>query len=360
MKVMGESTNFVTPLPPISTDTAQRIPTPPHGTMSKDLYKHLNPIKSFPKVLKNVNPVPVTSILKHETKYNPGDNITVYTLDDIDVPLKTIHAEPPLMSHHQWALQNPNPKQFNLDNSPKPHFSVNHVSHTHPEKHINFALADTKVTDITHQPSHDSMRKVSMSSLNNFNYFMPTNKKKYHAVAYPYYSETQSKAKLEPTKISLFLPIVNNGTDNRLQTSSPIHLPHKEPTPKVYPIKNENIEYQSSHGKHITVLRLKDLKPTINYKDTLRSQDAISHVLSRQPNPYETVLLRAVPNRLNNVTPMDNVPRIPNPNLIYPQVPKTPLTLSLEHFLSQMEVESEVNKNLGRSADKNSESAIGQ
>ncbi|KOB75087.1 putative epidermal cell surface receptor, partial [Operophtera brumata] len=340
MKTLGESIMFVTPLPTISTDNTQGIPTSPDGTNSINFYEHHSPVKSFRKVLENANPVPVISIPKHETNYNPGDNITVFTLDDINAPFKTIHAETPIMSHNQWTLQNPNPKPQNLDNEPQPHFSVSHVSHTHPEKHTNFAFADTKVQDMFHQPSHDSMRKVAMSSLDNFNYFIPSHENTVPAVAYPYYSATQPKSISEPMKISLFQPTVNNRTDYLLRTAS-------------YPTNKKNIQGQPSHGKHITVLRSKDLKPVTHDEDILRSQDWNTHVLSKQPNPYESVMLRPIP------SPKKNVPRTHSQKLIYPQVPKMPSTLNLERFLSQLEVESEVNKNLGRSADKNRENAIG-
>lgn len=368
MPIQSDSVNFVTPLPPIPTVSTQVLPTPPLSTDSIDFYKHLSPVKSFPKLLKNVTPLPVNGVSKHNPIYNPGDNITVFTLDDIDVPFKTIHPEPPLMSHHnQWALQSPSPKQINQSNPPKPHLSVSHIAHTHPEKHLNFAFADSKIHDIFHQPRttpkpihntienhqipftppHESMRKIPMSSIDNFNLFLPIHEKKIYPpkVHYTHHSETPPKPVSEPTKISFFQPLIHNRT-NFLQTTPNSLLNKKITVHSTY----------NSHGKHVTILRSKDVKGTtpIYDEDASWTQDSNTHILSKQPSPYETVLLRAVQ------SPKNNVPTIPNPKYNPPQVQKAYSTINLEHLLSQMELESEVNRNLGRSADKNQEAGIGQ
>lgn len=275
-----------------------------------------------------------------------------------------------MLTHRdQWALQDPNPERSNPINLPKSHTSVSHSSHSHPEKHINLAFANSKIHDIFHLPRttskpipntielpmpfpalHESIRKVPMSSVDHFDLFLPNHEKKYQPKAYyPNYSEMQPKIVSEPTKISFFQPQLNNRTNYLLHT-----------TPNS--IINNNFAVQSLHsprGKQVTVLRSKDLKATTSIygEDSLWSQGSNTHVLSKQPNPYETVLLRAIPSPTNDVRTVPN-PKYNSPQVISPQ--KKYSTVNLEHLLSQMEVESEVNRNLGRSADKNQEARIGQ
>lgn len=377
MPVLGEVMNYVTPLAPDSPTSAPVMPTPPHPTDSLDFYKHLSPVKSFPLVLKTVFPV-ISTPSQHATEapdvptYGRGDNITVFTLDDIDSPFKTIHPEPHLMSFHDnWQVQHrkPEPPQVTDLSNQTLHMHAEHIAH------INRVNEDAKLYDyrytqpnltqrppsqskdsqkvpIPHSQSIDShkipvksvyekIKKIPISKVDNLNYFIPSLKRRpISESSFPKslngIPKTNTWPEFPKHQQKMFEPSVKNSSVN-------YHVPN------VILAKSSSRD-PSQLRKHVTILNTKDfksLKPTERYHEVLWHDDTKAHhVLTKEPNPYETVLLRPVANaKLDAPSSYSPRSRARMPG-------KSPSALDLEHLLNQMEVESVVNKNLGRSAVK--------
>lgn len=348
--IEGDQIDHVTRLPPeYPSEVTPVLPTPPLAIDAMDFYKKKVPSKSFPKVLKTVTQGVLTSekTTLQSDEYTPGDNITVFTLDDIESPFKTIHAQPPLVSHREsWNLKPVTSKVPSYSAIlPKTHTSVSHTTHTHPEKELNIKSPHPKVNVVTRTRvlSHDSknswgalhvplkplpeaMRKVPMSSVDNFNYFLPTHDKRLPTFPYPRTDLSLPRITTH-TPLTYFEPKYYNRSDHILIRSS------TESTISYRPHPNS--------GKHVTVLKSKDLRPL--KESGIWVQDTKTHVLNKLPNPYESVLMNAVISRKGHTAKSKH--KTINPK-------KSPSTINLEHLLSQMELESEVNRNLGRSADQ--------
>lgn len=377
MPILGEVMNYVTPVALDVPTLAPVIPTPPMTTNPADFYRHLSPVKSLPKYLKTVFPVPITPVPQYAVEIPPnspqpqGDNITVFTLDDIDAPFKTIHPEPPLMGSHDnnWQVQHRKPEPPKLtDPFRKSHTSFNQASHSHPEKHLNLITADNKMHEFFIRPSvtqrlppppvesqkipiksvYEPVRKIPISKIdnNNLNYFLPSVDRRPIPESSFSNHRIESKSNDNPQApkhlLNLFEPVLNN-------KSAEYHVPRVI-------LPQSNTRDQSVFRKHVTILKTKDMKiqkPTEMYHDVMWDEDTKAHVLTKEPNPYETVLLRPVSNS-------KDVGSSYNRNVKSAHVAgKTYTTLDLEHLLNQMEVESVVNKNLGRSADKGQDTAAG-
>lgn len=367
--------NYVTPVAPILPTMATSVlPSPPITTDSTDFYRHLHPVKTYAKIFKT-SPITFSDIPKYsvEPKTHPkGQNVTVFTLDDIDSPFKTIHPDLSL-SNQNLNWEPPRPKigvTASSDYIQKPSFDF------HPKKHSHsFVLSDNRMHDIiaNQQPNlnynnkqqgnamqinslhsydgynmkqyNESPKKMSMADLENLNYFLPAFSSKIPTTV-SRKLETQTEPIISKPSHSFFQPA--------LQMQDPNNRSSIQIRPKVMQnslsYKNRHPEEQnvhSSYGKQMTVLRNKDLnviRPANNNNKGIW-HDTKAHVLIKAPNPYETVLLRPISH--------------PDPN--YQRNSKTPLAsgspLDLEHLVSQMEMESEVNRPLGRSADKMGDSA---
>lgn len=357
--------NFVTPVAPILPTMATSVlPTPPITTDSTDFYRHLHPVKTYSKIFKtsptSFSEHPKYSVEQSDSLKMPprGENVTVFTLDDIDSPFKTIQPDLSLSNQNQnW--EPPRPK-INIPSSP------DYFHHFHPKtKSHPFVLSDNRMHDIivnqqsSHNKNkqqanamqinslhshdgynmkqyHESPKKISMSDLEDMNLFLPAYKPNPNILtADSRRTETQTESMVTKPSHSFFRPTPYMQNSN-----------NRSSVPKVIQntvsYKNRHPEEQNIHtsyGKQMTVLKNKDLnafRPMHNNEGIWRNSEP--HVLIKAPNPYETVLLRPVS---------------PDPN--YNLNAKTPLSsspLDLDHLVSQMEMESEVNRNLGRSADK--------
>ncbi|KAG6464356.1 hypothetical protein O3G_MSEX014459 [Manduca sexta] len=374
MPTLGEpNVNFVTPVVPLlPTITSSILPTP-LTTDSIDFYKHLTPVKSFSK-LKPVNPVSISKAKNAITQDNASDNnITVFTLDDFESPFKTIHAEPPLVNHdYQFPFQDHRQGAV-IDNPKKP---PNFITHLHHGNDMNFILTDKKQNPLqnaieSRYPTfkqqylshslgplkipfqiHDPVKKIPLSQIDNLDLFLPDHDHKVitPTVSYP-------KAYVNPT----IKTITDLRTNQKFFEPAIMNKSANYPVPKVsinsilYNDPKENAA--SGTHKQVTVLRTNDVqnvKTTNNQHNDIIWRQNDKHLLTKAPNPYETVLLRAVPNAHIDTVPASTT----NTKIRYAGKPYS--SLDLEHLLSQMEIESEVNRNLGRSADKNQEAAAGQ
>ncbi|KAJ8713886.1 hypothetical protein PYW08_007506 [Mythimna loreyi] len=370
MPVLGEVMNYVTPLAPDGPTSAPVMPTPPLPTDSLDFYKHLSPVKSFPLYLKTV--FPVTTSPQHPTEapaipsYVRGDNITVFTLDDIESPFKTIHPEPPLIgSNDNWHVQPQKPKKPLVadsfrkihppyDQPPRMHAGHIHVVNTNP-KMLDYRHSLPTLTEkpppqsmnsqkIPVKSVYEKVKKIPISKVDNLNYFIPSLERR--PISESSFSKSHSDRKFNALpEQKLFEPSVKNSSVDH-------HVP------KAILAKSSSRE-PSQYRKHVTILNTKDMKsprPTQMYHQVLWHDDSKAHhVLTKAPNPYETVLLRPISNAKPDVPSsymQNSRARMP--------VGKSYTAMDLEHLLNQMEVESVVNKNLGRSADKDPGDVAGQ
>lgn len=383
MPTFGDSSmNYVTPIAPIlPTITPTTLPSL-ITTDPNEFYRHLSPIKTFPKFLKPPPPT-LNNIPKYasESQHKPeGDNITVYTLNDPGSPYKIIQPDPSLTSINDWQTRIHKPSNsiileplkipLNVDHILRPPISPMHA--VNPPSHIaghpisnykSFVPSDSKMHDLFQnskiypeneikpmaslnakmKQNYEPVRKVPISKLEHFNYFLPVYDRKS-----PNSFKTKESVITPPpiTTVTFFEPVRNR---------SALPLPPQEnPNLNSYHTAREH-SLHGSRGKHVTILRTKDLVKNTRPNDdnALWTQDTKTHVLTKAPNPYETVLLRPVPNvRTELSSKAINIAK--NPRI----AEKTYSALDLEHLLSQMEVESEVNRNLGRSADKNLDASV--
>ncbi|XP_075983325.1 stranded at second transmembrane protein isoform X2 [Anticarsia gemmatalis] len=402
---IGEIMNFVTPVP--STIPLPVILTPPHATEPVDFYRHLSPVKTLPKYIKTAF-TPVTSSMP--TKYDsaeespsqpsaasalaaptpsmppqtpaqpPGNNHTIFALDDGDTTFKNIHPKVPFVNviNHNWEMSNSKSESKLVDPLAITYTNYNH--HTRPQtpfvnqiatenKQQEFfqahrsqtAEAEKKATSpevSTTKYVYEPVRKIPLSRVENLNYFLPLGN--ISPATESYYTKHQTDhIPVKPSPIPefrsgganliFFEPVLPNRT-------TAYYPPRTIPSPQAKTVQTTRDKPVLS--KQVTILKTKDLKspkPTDMYDDMF-DQDSKTHLLTKMPNPYETVLLRAVPSA-----------KIHMPSTRYNQNPKPPTmagktytALDLEHLLHQMEVESVVNKNLGRSADKGLDIAEGQ
>ncbi|XP_026489641.2 putative epidermal cell surface receptor isoform X3 [Vanessa tameamea] len=347
--------NYVTPVvPAIPAVTTSYLPTPPRTT---ELYRRLSPIKSnFPIFFKTIVPHishndNFTYVSEKLPNHILGNNITVFTPEDIDSPFKTIQPEPPSVTINDDSDETSHSKSPVLSN----HYKNTHLSNTVSmstlnsvnQNPLNIIISDGKLLDVIQNVrnsnsgqlnvsnDHDlfikqiydnhSVKKVSQSQINHLNYFLPSHDKK------------TNQAYFEP-KVK-----IRNKTIDRYTPQDPLTIPSNQKDHLNHIIHN-------SLEKHVTHMTYKDLKTseTSDFESPLWRKHTENHLLTKEPNPYETVLLRILPNakpekKLAFDTPSKSIPRVPT---------KTYSSLDLEHILNQMELESEVNRNLGRSADK--------
>lgn len=382
-----EIMNYVTPVAPIMPTILPVLPTPPLTTDSIDFYRHLSPVKSYPKYIKTVFPPTISSKFDYESTARPegqGDNITVFTLDDVDTPFKTIQAEHSLVNNNNWEPQN-KPDTSKADSFRK---SQTSYQSQYSDKHNNIISNENNIPDYFHSPvsltespqqsgaemgnqkyNYEPVRKVPISQIDNLNYFLPAADRPKPKVDNSYH-KYQINAPLKPNNIPEPIHAMQP------QTVQPVHSIPSMPqqmffqplianqtndyhVPRVLlpqPPSNQNIVRDKPVlRKQVTILKTKDMKtPKTSdlYNGDLWRDESKAHVLTKLPNPYETVLLRAVPNAKIHMASRYNS-KLPH------MAGKPYTTLDLEHLLNQMEVESVVNKNLGRSADKGEDVAEG-
>lgn len=349
--------NYVTPLT-ITTPTLV-LPTPSLTTEAMnfkrvhsgklDFIKHLRPIKTgIPKYLKSLVPVVLNDTYK-EADANKNKNITPFTLYDIDSSIKTLNHQPDISKS---VIDQAKPIKIPYVNPVKKlHTGIvvaNH-DHTYTREQVN-KLCDTKsidtqlsnvVSDQQHVKIKNSYHSRKIPSLKeNVRYFRPA----FEPEKFPIRHHQFSPSLPSQPKDILFEPLKNNKNDSYIipEISTPID------------IKQDDNIIKNNQGKYVTVLRNKDLQSvkTNSLEKTAWKPKFHKHLLLKAPNPYETVLLRALPNtELYSI--IHNQIKSQNSASRYS-------TLDLENILSQMEVETDVNRNLGRSAEKNRATAAGQ
>ncbi|CAH2094377.1 unnamed protein product [Euphydryas editha] len=361
--------NYVTPVPvtilpvmPIATNSYLPIPTE-----RTEFHNRLSLIKSnHPIFFKTL--IPQTGhnnssnyLIDKLPNHIVGDNITVFTPEDIDSPFKTIHPEPPLVtnnvdwtaSHSKSPVLSNHFKNLQLSTpASKPNIDSKH------HKPFNIIKSDGKLHEVFHNFKHGvddkintlnshgsfvkqindnpSVKKVPLSQIDNLKYFLPTNNK-------------------EITKNSGFNHNdLHKSTQNYFEPKMQINKVITNFTPqdpqKIVFNQNDNLNHviYNTPEKH-TIMKTKDLKTagTSDFKSSLWRENTEKHLLNKEPNPYETVLLR-VPNAQTEIKSTF----VPTTNDIPRDRTKTYSTLDLERLLNNMELETEVNRNLGRSADK--------
>lgn len=338
----SQTVNYVTPITPLppTINLPSFLPTPPTTTKVTEFYGRYSPIKtSLPKFFKTLTKNDTTKHLDNMfPQHTLSGNITVFTPEDIDAPFKIIHPEPSLMYNAvDWGFPiYPKDSLSSKQNIHKTSSTLTHETHLPNPKPFNIIISDDKLHDVIEDPkygkdgklttlnAHDifvkqmndntALKKMLLSQYHKINYFRPHTDK----------SEI-SQSFFEPAKS------FNSSTD-----------------PSVGIKDHHNQIIHNLPAKRITVLKNKDLKlgPT-DIKTTAWAKNTAIHLLAKGPNPYETVLLKALPKKNNgdkfNFDPAMTIPKVPT---------KTYSSLDLEHLLNQMELESDTNKNLGRSADK--------
>lgn len=357
--------NYVTPVPIISTTTTSYLPIPTELT---EYYSRLSSIKSnLPIFFKTQIPHighnnSSTYLIDKLPNHTVGDNITVFTPEDIDSPFKTIQPEPPLVINNvDWSTSHSNSpilsnhfKNLQLI-TPAPISNIDFERH----KPLNIITSDGKLHDVFHNfkdgvngkinilNSHDSfvkhindnpsVKNVPLSQIHNLNYFLPTNGKEQMKN-----SGFINKDSYKSTQNYFQPKVQTNKIITHFNSQGPQNIYSKQ-------INNLNHDFHNIPEKLTTVMKTKDLKTagTNDYLSTLWRKNTEKHLLNKEPNPYETVLLR-VPNTQSEikstfVPSAKDIPRIST---------KTYSTLDLERLLNNMELETEVNRNLGRSADK--------
>lgn len=238
-----------------------------------------------------------------------------------------------------------------------------------------YKMSDLRMHEIIRQPPvtpknhntinllnkyYETATKIPVQTYEKSHYFAPTYVKSESHDSENYVQPNVNI--ITPMPIPYFKPLV---VQNHSLLHQPEHVAIPIPDNKAFPLSDTeafplSTNSEGKHnllGKHVTVLRTKDLtqkRPT-DLQNRWGQSSTNMHVLTKQPSPYETVLMRAIPNpKLETASSYER-------HLKSPAVSGKPYsTLDLEHLLSQMEVESEVNRNLGRSADKNQDTAAGQ
>ncbi|XP_013171001.1 PREDICTED: putative epidermal cell surface receptor isoform X2 [Papilio xuthus] len=361
------SQNHVTPVAPALPTVTTPLPTPLVMTETNDFFRHMNPAKTRLKTNKLVQPPDPGPIADdspyhyvHETKNN---TFAIYSPNEFHRPFKLLQPIPPVTSINvNWKSLEPPNKSVLVAPVPVsiqpniPLASHHSDTRTNSRNHLSYVLPDNKIKDLFEkykqnqmmeaksisdheeyvQQMHESVSKVPLLQMHNLNYFLPVYDKKIPSHVPFSFGETKTTpGSMKPIK-TYFEPMFNQSADYY----------RKYPNPQTY--KNGRHDVHGLHGKHVTILRSKDLKP-IRPSDTGNNDKSWPniHVLTKVPNPYETVLFRVLPE------PITDMQKVPSNSVKLNKVSgKSYSTLDLEHMLSQMEVESEVNRNLGRSADK--------
>ncbi|CAK1552323.1 unnamed protein product [Leptosia nina] len=325
--------SFVLPMPSYTTE-AMNFKKFHSGNL--DFFKHLRPVKtSIPKYLKSLVPaIPNYSNKELDDHISQEKtNITVFTPYDISSPFKTINPDLVLNNEvDQNRLKTSQVTSTKLLHSAKVVASHDRSS-ARKEKQ--------KKDDITHGDTNKrNQYKIINDNQNtardekHINFFIPAYDRNFAI------DDKSNNIMSSPDpKKTLFESI------NATQIDIPID--HNSPP-------NESIidhVAQNNQGKHVTVLRTKDLQAIKSNSVQTPWKPEIKHLLLKAPNPYETVLLRPIPN--TRLLSASNGPILPKLGSKYS-------TLDLENILSQMEIETDVNRNLGRSAEKNRAIAAGQ
>lgn len=340
--------NYVTPVASLLPTTVTTVKIPSITTDATDFYRHLHPVKTYHKYIKTVVPVSVINEPQNYVLDTPqipsqGDNITVFTLDDIETPFKTLQPESSVNGFPgDWVVR----QKIQMDPSPPENLQKMHKTSIHFNKtpHVTFSdnrppyvahgsnMVTASSISLNHQDMtrgyQESPGKMSMSKGDNLNLFMPAYEARPLA---PKTHQSQPKTNLEPKILSYFAPAQNLSGSNMPPSliSKPLYKKHPKDSP--------------ARGKELTILRNKEFnsgRMTDHRGHALWDKETKGHVLIKAPNPYETVLLRPVS---KGIPPS----YIGKAKALQSQSP-----LDLEHLVNQMEVESEVNRNLERSADK--------
>ncbi|XP_047506274.1 putative epidermal cell surface receptor isoform X2 [Pieris napi] len=327
--------NYITP----STLTTPRyvLPTPSLTTEAMnfkrlhsanlDFFKHLRPIKTgIPKYLKSLVPVMLNNTYREADEHK---NVTAFAMYDVD-SAKNFNNQPvvdPTKSGDQTSYVSPT-KKFHSEIVVATHDRKKEKTNMWDTNDIKQRIPDHYVNDVNIPTSKETVK-----------YFTPAYAPKDLMIQHQQFSHLDSSQYFR----DMFAPLNNE--------SGIVSNPLPKNTIPIDINQIDNI-IQNSQGKYVTVLRNKDMPKTNSVEKTVWKPDIRKHLLLKAPSPYETVLLRALPNtRLHSTI---------NEQIKSHKSPSKYSTLDLENILSQMEVETDVNRNLGRSAEKNRATAAGQ
>lgn len=366
---VAQKFNYVTPVAPfVPTVTTSVLITPPTATDDiSDLFPHLNPTKTITapkldKILKshefNVKPIKSTDSSKENVANFKYDN----NIKPINIGHKNINnvyqkAVIPILENHN-ELNNLKHNTFKpiLENNIKNIPLVINYGDMSTEKYIltnkkNYKIASVPNPSISVHNKHFNEEFVGPSLTTKRpiiykekqNYFIPDYSK---SSLLQYLNNTQfSTKRIQPHRNMpvYFKPNLNMSLNK-------INLPHSKPIilPNTISTKSMAQNIHSSLGKHITVMRAKDfplMKGDKNYDTSCsesRSSEQKSLILTKDPNPYKTVLLRPVPHTNLEV----------DKDRKYNRITDSYSALDLSRFLNQLEIETEVNTKLGRSAER--------
>lgn len=367
----AEVGNYVTPIAPLLVATTRVIPAPTMSTPTLEFYKKNKLINPISKIFRTTSGHITTNTHKYvdRANYSLDNNITEMALDGIDFPFKIIHAESSLGNDREnWSSQSEDKnKAVILEPLKKTHTSINQATHSHLEKKLNIhppvKSPQAKISHLFYNqeiqdlngldrklniPPYDPLRRIPITHLNHTNVFLPK-RNKFTATENPNlntvtnYPQLLFQTVITTTPNSLFIPVNDykynhdyNNLFKHIQSSINYDVNKIRHIPRVTQIKQVN------------VLKNKEISPVKMITNDYWNKGTKTHLLVKEPNPYETVLLRPSLNSGSDSS-----------------IRKLELTaghkystLDLERLLSQMEVESEINKNLERSADNTKADAV--
>lgn len=332
----SQTVNYVTPITPAPSNINTFLPTPPTTTKITEFYGRFTPIKTgLPKYFKTLTMNDTSKTENIFPKHFLGDNITVFTPEDIDAPYKVIHPEPSFVVNsmeENSAVSTKLAKPY--VNTYMNSYILNHDKRLQNPKPFNIIVSDDKLHDVVGQSQYGKDSKLT--ALNSHDAFVKqmNGDTSVERMPLPQYKN-----------INYFSPFVDKTDISPQSYFEPAFEFNKTKSSPTY----KNLHHQIIHNiptKHIAVVKNKDLKAKPTDLKTVWAKNPQTQLLVKEPNPYETVLLKAVPQ-------IGNDEKLIYSPLTIPKVPtRTYSSLDLEHLLNQMELESDTNKNLGRSADK--------
>ncbi|XP_052744098.1 putative epidermal cell surface receptor isoform X3 [Bicyclus anynana] len=361
--------NYVTPITPALPSFITYLNPTPAMTTETNSFRDFN---SVMKTHENLISNNIYNTSEHDLKKSfeqvTGTNITVFTPGDTESLFKTILPEPPMVTNNvDWET-----KASHSQGPVLSHHFVNIHSNLAPDRNLYrkklINEPDSKLHDFaqvfkydinnnalksippnSYKQIHDSpaLKKVPLSQFNNLNYFLPANDKM--APIQKQIGEIKSTNEMPMLNLPYSDLLLHMKTNNVLGNVRD----------KTHPFINEHPNHNSYdfHGKRVTIMQNKDMMAGLGTKIQLSKwrQGPDTHLITKNLNPYETVLhkvssnLKELPMFTRNTK---NISKIHS---------KTYSSLDFEHLLNKMEIESEVNRNTGRSVDKiHSTSAAGQ
>lgn len=340
----SQTVNYVTPVTPAPPNMNSFLPTPPTTTKIAEFYGRFTPIKTgLPKYFKTLV---INDTSKNEdsmfSKHIIANNITVFTPEDIDAPYKIIHPEPPFVVHSmeedkdfRVSLNKASTSSLNsIPDIQMNAYTHNHDMHLQSPKPLNVIISDDKLHDVVGHSLYGKDSKGTALSSHDAFVKQPNDDISVKKLPLPQYHN-----------INYFSPFVDKTDISPQNYFEPAYIFNKTVPSSMY--KDHRHQIIHNIPKHLSVVKnTVDLKSRPTDLKSVWAKNPQTQLLVKDPNPYQTVLLKAVP-KIGNDEKLIYAP------LIIPKVPtRTYSSLDLEHLLNQMELESDTSKNLGRSADK--------